>query len=108
MIRNKFIPFPGFSAINLFGVIFAREGAYISETTIRHESIHTAQMRELLFVPFYLWYVIEWLVRLCLLQSSRLAYRNISFEREAYANEKDPNYLSNRDPWSFLRYLGRS
>jgi hypothetical protein len=32
-------------------------------------------------------------------------YRNISFEKEAYLNEKDPEYLSNRKLYSFLNIL---
>ncbi|MGK0254765.1 MAG: hypothetical protein ACI9OE_002275, partial [Mariniflexile sp.] len=34
-----------------------------------------------------------------------LAYRNISFEREAYANEMYLDYLKQRKFWSFLKYL---
>lgn len=47
IIYNKIIPFKGFSAINLFGVIFAREGQTITPSTINHEKIRTEQMREL-------------------------------------------------------------
>lgn len=82
IIYNNIIPFPGFAAINLFGVIFARkECRPLSETTINHESIHTEQMKELLYAGFYLCYLVEWVVRLFMKGN---AYRNISFEREAY------------------------
>ena len=37
--KNKIIPFPGYKAINLFGVIFCR--ADLSEVDKNHESIHT-------------------------------------------------------------------
>lgn len=51
IIYNNIIPFPGFAAINLFGVIFARkECRPLSETTINHEAIHTEQMKDLLYV----------------------------------------------------------
>ena len=83
--KNKYIPFKGFSAINVFGVLFVRGNARISERTIRHETIHTAQMKEMLYIFFYIWYGIEWIIRLLMKGN---AYRNISFEREAYANEK--------------------
>ena len=33
------------------------------------------------------------------------AYHAISFEREAYKNEKDLDYLKKRSFWSFLRYI---
>jgi len=35
------------------------------------------------------------------------AYQNISFEREAYQNEKELDYLDNRKPFSFINYLCR-
>lgn len=37
IIYNKWIPFKGFCAINLFGVIFARKGCKVTPRTINHE-----------------------------------------------------------------------
>lgn len=105
IIRNNFIPFRGFKAVNLFGVLFVRENAFMSAADINHEEIHTAQMREMLYVPFYLWYLAEWLVRLAMRRNARKAYRSISFEREAYANEKDMGYLGRRRRYSWTGYL---
>ncbi|MCP3893381.1 MAG: hypothetical protein GY706_01930 [Bacteroides sp.] len=102
IIRNRVIPFPGYKAINLFGVLFVRGNAKIDEKTITHESIHTKQMREMLYIFFYLWYVIEWIVRLFMKGN---AYRNISFEREAYWNESDTGYLERRSIFSWVEYL---
>lgn len=94
IIYNKIIPFKGFSAINLFGVLFARkEYEPLSERTICHEAIHTAQMRELGYIGFYILYLLEWLYRLV---TTKNAYRSISFEREAYANQANKNYLTTR------------
>ena len=59
IIRNNYIPFKGFRAINLFGILFVRGNAIINERTIRHEAIHTVQMKEMLYVFFYLWYILE-------------------------------------------------
>ena len=47
-----------FIAINLFGIIVTCED--LSKVELNHELIHTAQARELLYIPFYLWYIIEW------------------------------------------------
>ena len=102
IIRNKFIPFPGYKAINLFGVLFVRGNAQVDEKTIRHESIHTAQMQEMLYIFFYLWYVVEWVVRLFMKGN---AYRRISFEREAYENEGDLDYLSDRTWFAWIEDL---
>ena len=47
VIYNGLVPFRGFTAINLLGVVFARrEYRPLSEAVLRHEAIHTAQMRE--------------------------------------------------------------
>lgn len=107
IIYNRIIPFPGYKAINLFGVLFVRKGCLMSETDLNHEAIHLREMRELLWVVFYLWYVIEWIVRIFQYGSSYTAYRNISFEREAYDNERDLDYLQNRKPYNFKNYLKR-
>ena len=47
--KNSILPFKGFAAINLFGILFVRKGATVTERTIRHEKIHTKQMPELDF-----------------------------------------------------------
>ena len=108
IIYNDIIPFPGFNAINLFGFLFARKGSTINERTLNHERIHTAQMRELLFVLFYVLYVIEYLIRIPMYYFDIVqAYRNISFEREAYANDEDFEYLNRRKLFAFVRYLKR-
>lgn len=64
---------------------------------INHETIHTRQQAELLYVFFYLVYAVEWLYRLtrCGFNGHR-AYLAISFEREAYAHGYDLDYLSRR------------
>ena len=105
IIFNSLIPPGNFAAINLFGVLFVRHGVALSPSLLNHETIHTRQMVELLVVGFYIAYVIEWIVRLpmCGFDLMR-AYRSISFEREAYANDSDLGYLSRRRPFSFLKY----
>ena len=102
VIYNDVIPFKGFKAINLFGVLFVRKGCSMSEVDLNHERIHTAQMKEMLYIFFYLWYFIEWLIRLL---GKGNAYRNISFEREAYANESCLEYLEGRKWFSWRKYL---
>ena len=109
VIYNKRLPIKGYTAINLFGIIFARkEFKPISERTLNHELIHTAQMKELLYIFFYLWYGIEWLVRLIQYRDSKEAYLNISFEREAYKNQYDLSYLKYRKKYEFRKYLSIS
>ena len=124
IIRNNIIPFPGFKAINLFGVLFVRSNAKIDDATLNHEAIHSRQFTELmilfaiasvfvrwwlpLFAPlfFYVWYAVEWLIHLIRFRSTYIAYRRISFEREAYTHQGDVNYLPKRTWFSFLNYIG--
>ncbi len=102
IIRNKYIPFQGYKAINLFGVLFVRGNAKIDNVSLNHEEIHTAQMKEMLYIFFYLWYFIEWIIRLFMKGN---AYRNISFERESYSNEDDVIYLESRKRFAWIEYL---
>lgn len=103
VIKSRFAPKS--YCINIFGTMWSRDINWIDEKVINHERIHTAQMRELLFMPFYIIYVLEWLVRLLQYRDRRKAYFNISFEREAYANGDDLSYLPRRRPFAFFRYL---
>ena len=113
IVMNSIIPFKGFAAINLFGIVFVRKevqtyfdydpSAY--SRMINHESIHTKQMQELLYLPFYVWYLLEWLIRIVMYRNVRKAYRNISFEREAYANQDNRYYKKERKRYSFLQYV---
>ena len=105
IVKNRFIPLPGFKYINLFGVLFTREDTEITIYEMNHESIHTAQMREMLYIPFYLWYLIEWCVRLVQYRDKNKAYRYISFEREAYCYQRIYDYLTVRKPFEWLKWL---
>lgn len=101
VIYNNIIPFKGFAAMNLFGVVFARRSACpLSQSVKNHEAIHTAQMQELLYVGFYICYLFEWLVRLFMKGN---AYRNISFEKEAYRCQHIDGYTAMRRRFSQWR-----
>ena len=99
---NKIIPLKGYKCINLFGVLFVRKGCTMGESDYNREAIHTKQMKELLYVPFYILYLLEWFYRLT---QKGNAYRNISFEKEAYDNENDMDYLDKREHFSWIEYI---
>lgn len=105
VIRNNILPIGRhYGAINLFGVIFAHHDMSLTRQVLNHEAIHTAQMREMLYLPFYLLYVLEWLWRLIQTRGNSFeAYRRISFEREAYRCDHDQKYLSRRRPFAQYR-----
>lgn len=72
---------------------------------ILHEKIHLYQQLELLIFPFYLLYLLNYLVNYTRYKKRYNAYMNIVFEKEAYANDNNPDYLSKRKFWAFLLYL---
>lgn len=105
IVKNRIIPTRVFSYVNLFGVLFTRRDKKISDVSLNHEQIHTEQMKEMLYVFFYIWYLIEWFIRLIMLRDSHKAYRAISFEREVYANQEDLTYLESRKRYHWFSYI---
>ena len=106
-VRNNIIPFKGFTALTLWPFVFVRKDEEQNYTHIveRHETIHGEQQKEMLIVLFYLWYLAEWLVKWIYYRNRTTAYKNISFEREAYANQYDADYLGVRSHFSFFKYI---
>ena len=102
VIKNKLIPFGRYKIINLCGVLFVK-GNTISPEEYNHENIHTRQMIEMLFIFFYIWYGIEWLIRLIQYKNGHTAYRNISFEKEAYKFEGYLSYLKERERFAMWK-----
>lgn len=83
-------------AIAIFPFIIVPSRDHLDASLINHERIHLRQQLELLILPFYIWYVIAFF---------RKGYRKVSFEQEAFAHEKDLDYLSQRKAYSFRHYL---
>lgn len=121
---NNFIPFKGFVAISLFGMIFWRKDEeyrikrndyrYYASCVVNHENIHKEQIKDLgiifwfleplqiifgslLFYPLYL---LNWLINIFIFPKK--AYKKILFEQEAYNNEDNFTYLKNRKHFAFF------
>src|SRR5690606_36687650 len=95
-----------FIAMAIFPFILVKDkNLRLNTTLINHERIHLRQQLELLILPFYIWYFIEYLIRLIQYKNVHQAYMNISFEREAYQNDVDLQFLQNRNLFNFLRFL---
>ena len=92
IIRTPYLPPQNYDAINILGILFVHPNTDLTKELINHERIHTRQMLEMLILPFYIWYITEWLIRL---PFHGRAYLNLSFEREAYRNMNNLNYLQN-------------
>ena len=106
IIYSKYLPVKGFRAINLFGVVFARsEQPQLSRQIINHELIHTRQMLEMMIIGFYAWYITEWIIKWIIYKDRLMAYKNIGFEREAFDNDSDADYLKSRKWYSFAAYV---
>lgn len=127
IIKNKFIPFGRYKSINLFGIVFTKRD--LDDVSVNHEGIHSMQMFEMaaatlllagitsLFIKvsflwilpaicfFYLWYGIEYIIVRFFHKKQHDAYRDVSFEEEAYAHEKDLDYLKHRKLFSWIKYL---
>lgn len=106
---NKLFPFKGYIAMALFGRIWIRHENKdrINPITINHEAIHLEQQKELGILWFILLYCIEYIEKWFKYHNHREAYRNIIFEREAYFNERNLNYLNIREKNDFMNYNGK-
>jgi hypothetical protein len=110
-IGNFWIFSDGVVGMAIFPFVFLRK-SYVDrisketlDRTINHESIHLKQQAELLCIFFYIWYFAEFCIRVILIGNTDVAYRRICFEKEAYVNEHNLEYLKTRKFWSFLKYI---
>lgn len=90
----------------IFPFILVREARFkLDPLLINHERIHFRQQLELLILPFFLLYFLNYLFNLIRYKNHYLAYFNIVFEKEAYACERNPVYLKQRKLFAWLKYL---
>lgn len=127
IVRNKYLPVGKFDAMNILGFLFVKEDVELTPTTIRHEAIHTAQQYEIMTASallalivsniFASWwyaliailmpialYVLAWLVEVTLPPYTS-AYKDSPFEREAYYNQHNPEYLAARTFFAWTGYV---
>src|SRR6218665_1729777 len=91
------VPFLKVSGMALYPFILVNnKQARYDKVLINHETIHLKQEAELLVLPFYVLYLLNYLVNLWSYRNHNEAYRNIIFEREAYRNEHDMLYIKKR------------
>ena len=75
------------------------------DVLINHERIHLRQQAELLVIPFYIFYLFNYLINLIIYREHYRAYRQILFEREAYKMEADLRYLDRRKWYNWVSYF---
>ncbi|WP_244307457.1 hypothetical protein [Flavobacterium fluviatile] len=106
LIVAKYLIPRGYRGMAVFPFILIRYYKdQVNVVFLNHEKIHLRQQLEMLIVPFFIWYFLEYLIRLIQYKNKTLAYHNISFEREAYTKETDLNYLKKRSFFQFLKYI---
>lgn len=118
IIYNSIIPFEGFSCMNLFGTLFARNKykGKLRKSTVNHESIHSEQYKDLGYILFLPLYLLEWVIKIPFSwfykkkysngrTITKVAYRSISLEQEAYYNTYDYEYLNKRKRYSWVKYI---
>lgn len=106
LIVNKYLLGKQFKGVSIWPfVILKNRELKDDDYFINHERIHLRQQIELFILPFYIWYLLEYIYRLFQYKDTFLAYKNISFEREAYSQEMKADYLSERKFWAFLQFL---
>ena len=111
MKKAKIKPFNKFLNLiiggNVLAITLCPFGIYtrikLNKVEVNHEQIHWRQQSEMLVIPFYLWYIVEWFVRVITFHSR--PYYNISFEQEAYGNDNNAKYLSERKRYAWFKYL---
>ena len=107
IIESKIIPFPGYLAINLFGIVFTRNLIrFLSKpSNLRHEYTHTLQWKELWyigFLPLYIYYYLKNLIWYRM--NAEEAYKNNPLEAEAYKNHDIEGYNDSRKRFAWKKY----
>lgn len=103
MVKIKEMPkilkwmLPNTDAITFPWAIYSKK-LPLSKRDSNHEFIHICQMKELLYLFFYPLYLIGWVI-------GGFKYENNCFEKEAFDNENNEKYMSERDRFSWMSYI---
>ena len=99
-------PFLKVNAMAIFPFILVREPWMKDDAVlIRHERIHLRQEIELLILPFYIFYLLNYLVNIYRFSDHHKAYLQIIFEQEAYAGEENSAYLDYRPYYAWRKFM---
>lgn len=100
LIYNKLIPVQGYKYINIGGLVFTRSKRLSDKENWKpvdynHEAIHTAQWKELLYILYPIAYLLGYIF-------AGFDYKKNVFEKEAYQNQENLDYLKTRKFWAWL------
>lgn len=130
---TKLLLFPTYTAVTLlYNSFFKKDEDEYSMDDINHECIHQVQQMECSVMGlalglvlcglfnlslwwiiilglgfFYIWYGIEYLIILCFAKWDKQneRYHDVSFEEEAHNNDGDWDYLEDRKPFAWIKYI---
>lgn len=102
--NTKLFP-QGYKAITIGPFVITKSHTVLNLVDLQHEDIHWSQEKEMLILLFLVWYVIEFIIRLCIYGNWDRAYRNISFEQEAYNNQNTTDYIKTRKHYNWIKYI---
>jgi hypothetical protein len=109
IVRNRMTGWllPGhFPAMCIWPFLLVRPDSTLQmRELLSHESIHARQQLEMLWIFFFIWYIVEYDIRLFIYRDRMRAYKSLAHEREAYLNDDDPEYYKTRKPYSWIKYL---
>lgn len=99
----RLFPNQKYCSMAIWPFILVKEKRLIKvEKVMNHEKIHLAQQKELLVLPFYIIYLLEYIFYR-FSNNHNMAYMKISFEKEAYKNDVNSDYLNTRKLWANFR-----
>ena len=129
----KLLLFPTYTAVTiLYNSFFKKDKEDYSQDDINHECIHQVQQMECSVIGlalglvlcglfnlslwwiiilglgfFYIWYGIEYIIILCFAKWNKQneRYHDVSFEEEAHNNDGDWDYLEDRKPFAWIKYI---
>lgn len=94
------------AAMAIYPFILLKRKEYKNDLIlVNHEKIHHRQQIELLVIPFYVLYLLNYVLNLLRFKSHDKAYSGIFFEKEAFANEHNLNYLNTRKTFASFKRI---
>lgn len=101
IIKKSFFVPPSAIGWTLAPFIIYKDEKYATDVNNNHELIHIEQQKELMVIPFFILYILNFIINIFRMNSS--PYRNIMFEKEAYGNQDNLNYLKTRKRFNYFK-----
>lgn len=100
VVLSKLAPIE-IGAITIGPLVFSR--GEMSDITKNHEAIHWQQYIETGILGFIILYYAFYLMNYIRYRDGKIAYYMIPFEKEAYDNDENLEYLENRERWTWWK-----